>query len=114
MNPADLKNMDDETLESLAQGGTMDFYARGCAAVELRRQAKQREFEQGLAQERMAQSEALARLQMAHADNLAISQDRTAKRVASATVFAAIAAGLSAIGVVVTAALELAKYLAGP
>ena len=67
MNPAEVKSADDATLESLAQGGTMDFYARGCAAVELRRRARQhadeqelsrRDFEMGLAQIQQAIADA--------------------------------------------------------
>jgi hypothetical protein len=77
--------------------------------AESERQARREKFEDRLARDQMAHAEKMSKLQMTHATTLAAQQDRTARRIAWATIFAAIAAGFSASGPV----LEVARYFAG-
>jgi hypothetical protein len=119
----------DDQLEGIVASDHLAPSERGTARAVLERRRRQWEEEQatvrrdfemeqfnaeGVRDARRKQfEEALANKQMAHATALADKQETTAKRVAAATVYAAIAAGLSALGAVIDASLEIAKFFSG-
>ena len=119
----------DEDLQTIAVPSTTDYHLVGRARAELERRRRKWEEEQATRREKFESTlfnaagerdvkrkqfeEKLADRQMEHATALTDKQLETARSVARATRLAAWAAGLSALGAVVMAIMEVVRFMAG-